>query len=333
MTRWTGARSARDTARRSAGWRGAALVAVVALLAMGPAAGASEEPAPVTVTTRVEPAHVTVGTPFRYVMRVEAVPDTELIVPVLGGRLGDFLITDFGEEPPRTEQGRAVATRWYTLVAFEAGDHIIPGPTVQYRRPGTELQRVDPPDALIIVDSLLPATGDAGDIRGPKAPVEVPADYRPLWWALAGVAGLVAMAVGLSYWLNRQRRSGLTPPRPAHETALEALARLHAARLLEAERQTEYYVRLTDIVRTYLEGRFDLRAPEMTTEEFLLAAQRHAQLTVPQRSLLSEFLMQADLVKFARHVPTMEDAEAAYTSARQFVEATRQEAEVARAAA
>jgi len=106
------------------------------------------------------------------------------------------------------------------------------------------------------------------------------------------------------------------------ELALEALAKLHAARLLDAGRHEEFYVRLSAIVRTYLEARFRLRAPEMTTEEFLQAAQRDPQLTPPQRSLLGTFLAEADLVKFARYVPAADDAERAYRAAREFVQST-----------
>ena len=81
-------------------------------------------------------------------------------------------------------------------------------------------------------------------------------------------------------------------------------------------------MRLSDIVRSYLEGRFHLRAPEMTTEEFLQAAQRDPQLAPPQRSLLGTFLSEADLVKFARYVPAADDSERAYRAAREFVQST-----------
>jgi len=40
---------------------------------------------------------------------------------------------------------------------------------VQYRVPGADLQRVDSPDALIIVDSVLPKAGEVPDIRDPQA--------------------------------------------------------------------------------------------------------------------------------------------------------------------
>jgi len=309
---------------------------VLALLIATSAQGQNVAPtaaAPVTVTTSVEPKRVTIGTPFRYTMRIEAGADVELMVPILSDRIGEFVITDFGEVPHDKSDGRAVVERWYTLVTYDTGDHIVPGAPIQYRVPGSDLQRTDAPDALVIVDSLLAKSPGAQDIRDIHGPVAVPRDYTVLWMAAAIVAAGAGVGYGLYRWLSRRRAAQFAPPRPAHEIALEALAKLQRAGLIEAGRHDEYWVRLSAIVRNYLEGRFQLRAPEMTTEEFLQAAQRNPQIEPGQRALLSRFLAEADLVKFARYVPGSEDAEGAYASAREFVEHTAVRAEVARAAA
>lgn len=311
--------------RHSAPWIAALAFGVAALVAAGVAADdATPAPAPVKITTAVEPKSVTIGTPFRYTLRIEADKDTELVVPSLAGQIGDFQVVDFGTPPPREERGRVVVEHWYTLLTYRAGDLLVPGPTVQYRVPGSDLENVAAPDTLVGVQSLLDAAPGktAADVRDIKGPVAVPRDYRPLLWIVAGVLALAGVIGGLFWLLNRRQRASLVPPRPAHEIALEALARLHAARLVEGGRQAEFYVRLSSIVRDYLEARFHLRAPEMTTEEFLQVAQRDPQLTPAQRSLLGHFLSEADLVKFARHVPAPDDAERAYRAAREFVEQT-----------
>lgn len=293
--------------------------------------------APVTITTRVDPKHVTIGTPFRYTMRIEVKGDVEAQVPILAERLGEFLIQDFGDVPPtKTASGSTVIERWYTLVIYVPGDQLIPGAPVHYREPGADLQRVETPETLVIVDALLPKNADAlakATLRDIKGPVAVPRDYRPLGYAAAGVAALAALGYGLYQLLKRRKRLLQAPPRPAHEVALQALARLRDAHLLEHQQYTEYYVQLSAIVRTYLEQRFNLRAPEMTTEEFLQIAQRDRQLPAEHRGSLTQFLNEADLVKFARLVPTPEDAERAYLAAKQFVESTAVRMEADRAAA
>ena len=88
---------------------------------------------------------MTIGTPFRYTMHIVADKDIELVMPQLAGQIGDFEITDFGAAPPRKEKGRVVVDRWYTLVTYTPGDAIVPGPTVQYRTAGSDLQNLAAP--------------------------------------------------------------------------------------------------------------------------------------------------------------------------------------------
>lgn len=283
--------------------------------------------APVTITASVDPESVPVGTPFRYTLRVEAGPETEVMVPVLSEAIGSFQITDFGEIPRDTGDGPAVVERWYTLVGYETGAAFIPGTAVLYRTPGSELQSVTGPKTLMRVESLLPQGGEPVSLRDIKGLVAVPRDYAILWYFAAAAA--VAGSLGWAFYrfLGGGRGTAAEVARPPHEEALEALVRLRRMKLLDRSEQESYYVRLSTIVRRYLEARFHLRAPEMTTEEFLQVAQRETRLASDQRSLLQSFLREADLVKFARYAPPKEDGERAYTAARSFVEATAATAE------
>lgn len=289
---------------------------------------------PVAVTTRVEPYSVTIGTPFRLTMTIEAEPGVEVSVPVLSDRIGDFLIQDFGGENPRRDaKGKSIVERWYTLITYETGAQFIPAAEVPFRRAGGEVETATAPKTLVDVRSLLSSEPEAADVRDIKGPVAVPASLTPLWIGMAALALAIA-AASVIYWLaGRRHGPSAERRRPPHEIALVSLRELRAERLIEAGRHERYYVRLSDIVRRYLEARFVLRAPEMTTEEFLAAAQRSTQLRADQRAALQQFLGEADLVKFARHVPTAEQAERAWDAARDFVEATREREEVARAAA
>lgn len=305
---------------------------IVAALILLAATSVSAQPtpdaaAPVSVQASVDRTQITIGDPIRYTVAVTTSADTEVIIPVLTGNLGDFTISDFGEIPPRRENGRLITARWYTLTIFDTGDHLVPAPKVSYRVPGEGLREIEGNEVLVGVTSLLEQDQAATDIRDIKPPEEVPFDWRPYGIGAAAVVGVGLLGAGLFYWLNRPRRQRRLPPRPADEVALAALGALRAQRLTEAGRFGEYYVRLSSIVRQYLEERFQLRAPEMTTEEFLSAAANDSRLVPPQRRLMAEFLSQADLVKFARHFPTLVDAENAYQAARRFVEETRPQAQ------
>ena len=84
----------------------------------------------------------------------------------------------------------------------------------------------------------------------------------------------------------------------------------------------EYYVTLSGIVRHYLEGRFGLRAPEMTTDEFFELMSGDGTLVRAHKELVNEFLAHCDLVKFARYGPSSEEIGGAYGAAVRLVRET-----------
>jgi hypothetical protein len=157
------------------------------------------------------------------------------------------------------------------------------------------------------------------DIRPIKDAVQVPHDWFWFWILL----GTLAIAAGIAYWIWKRRHRVIVPPPPPpippHEAALRALQKLRAENLAVEV----FYVRLSDIVRRYLEERFQLRAPERTTEEFLRDVSHDGTLTEQHKNLLGAFLTESDLVKFARHRPGEVDRQRAFAAAEKFVEETR----------
>jgi len=297
-------------------------VLLVLLLGVIGLARADDAP-PVEVQAHVEPDKVTIGTRFRYVVDVISTRGAEVVVEQPAERLGDFEIVDFGVEKPVVRDGQTVLTRWYRLVGYRPGDHVIESPPVKYRVASEEQQVASPAETSVTVESLLAQTPNATDIRDIKAPEPVPVDWRPYYVLGGGIALLLAMAAALYRLLNRPARGmPAPPPRPPHEIAADALADLRRRNLIAVGAFKEYYSALSGIVRTYLEQRFRLRAPEMTTEEFLLTTARDGRLEAGHRRLLGDFLSESDLVKFARHLPTMADSERAWDAARRFVDET-----------
>jgi len=116
-----------------------------------------------------------------------------------------------------------------------------------------------------------------------------------------------------------RRKKRLKKQIPAHERALAALKELeeqgHPA---EGEVKT-YYQKLSNILRTYIEGRFGLQAPEQTTEEFLNDLKSDSSFQDQHQSLLKNFLKHCDLVKFAEHTPQEEDVQKTFDSCKSFI--------------
>jgi hypothetical protein len=148
--------------------------------------------------------------------------------------------------------------------------------------------------------STLPSAASANDIRDIKPPMEIPNEWLWLWIALAVV---VLVAAGVALWLILRKRQALTivvPPVPAHIRAKQKLAEA----LLFISDPNRFCTEVSNTLRYYLEERFRLRAPERTTEEFLIELQDSRNLTPDQKQSLREFLQSCDLVKFARFEPT-----------------------------
>ena len=142
------------------------------------------------------------------------------------------------------------------------------------------------------------------------------------------VAALLALAIYLltRYLHKRGRRLSdifkPTPPPPPHIVAIEALEKLRDEKLWQNNKHKLYYSGLSDILRTYLAGRFDVGAMEMTTDE-IVDALRGVDIEQKQKMNLVAVLRDADLVKFAKAMPEAEENEAAYNKAYYFVEETK----------
>ncbi|MCC6846909.1 MAG: hypothetical protein IT294_00300 [Deltaproteobacteria bacterium] len=289
-----------------------------------PVPTASPAPGPVTVHGAIEPGEITIGQRFRYTVEVAAPTGVEILLTQPAEKLGDFDIVDFGDAQPVDRGGRTVITRWFALVGYATGHFLVPSPPVRYRLPGEDLAEAPPDETVVEIASLLARESAATDIRDIKPPEEPPRDWRPYYLLAGALAALVLLGLVVRRVLRRPGRLPVgPPPRPAHEIAHEELARLRARGLPEQGAFKEYYSALTGIVRGYLEQRFRVRAPEMTTEEFLLVTARGgAALQGGHRALLGAFLGESDLVKFARYHPTLADAERAYGAAARFVDET-----------
>ncbi len=160
-------------------------------------------------------------------------------------------------------------------------------------------------------------------IKDIRPPVYFPSNYLPL----IIIIGLCIAAISvffLSQLIKRKtfRKSPPAPKKTAYETACEALEALKAKDLARFGKIKEYYIELSFIVRQYLENKFNIRAPEMTTEEFLEAAKQSDDLSPGHKQLLKMFLSHADMVKFAKYGPNAKEAEDSFLAAKKLIDET-----------
>jgi hypothetical protein len=140
-----------------------------------------------------------------------------------------------------------------------------------------------------------------------------------LGWLIAAIVVVLVALVGLAALRRRKRRPveprRKTPEEVAHAALLQLLSENLPARGLVKD----FYLRLTGIVRQYVEDTTGIHAPEQTTEEFLRDMRSHT-LFPPERSArLAEFLEAADLVKYAGQQPETRQIDQAVARAHEFV--------------
>ena len=158
----------------------------------------------------------------------------------------------------------------------------------------------------------------ANDIRDIKPPVEIPSGWEWLWWVLAALATIAIAVMIWHWWQKRRSQIPVEPPVPAHVRAKEMLGKALAL----IAHPKPFCTLVSDTIRTYLEERFDFRAPERTTEEFLHELQGTDLLSVEQKEKLGEFLGCCDLVKFAKYEPVEPELRGLHSSALRLVEET-----------
>lgn len=138
-----------------------------------------------------------------------------------------------------------------------------------------------------------------------------------LWWLLVIPAALLIWFL----WRHRRKR---VPELPPWERAILALHALRGELRDHRIPLETGFVRLTDLVRSYLETRFEIPASTRTTPEFLADLNsRTSPLPEAQRPFLQEFMTAADQVKFAKAPPSGEMLDDALSRAEELVESTR----------
>lgn len=329
--------------RWRAGARGAALAALAAagLLpivggAQAPSPGAAPaqarppvprtgtSPAAISLGVVVLPETVTVGDPFRVVVRVRAPRGATLEFPQAPDSGTGVEALDPVAVVPGTDTLVTEQTATYRLAAWDVGDRAIRIPEILVRADG-EVRRVPVERALsVFVASVLPADSTE----------RTPREARPLyefgppwwWWALVALAALAL--VGVLWWLWRRRRS--TPPverRTPREQAEEEFARIEALELVAAGERGHHVALMADVVRRYLSQVLQVAAPSLTTVELLGRLRGEGRVPFAR---LSRLLQTIDMVKFAGASIGADDAIAAGVEARALVVATDEAIEAER---
>lgn len=166
------------------------------------------------------------------------------------------------------------------------------------------------------------------DIKTVIEPDFVFMDY--IWWIITPLLILLIAALSFYGYKYYQKHKSDRPVEvkqekklPAHVIAMNALQALSDKKLWQSGHDKQFQTELTDILRQYIEDRFNVNAMEKTTDEILdelyeLSEQQKSSLTS-----LKQILQLADLVKFAKYKPLADENQLSFMNAKMFVEQTK----------
>lgn len=293
----------------------------------------TERKALLEATAHVDKNEITIGDKIQLGIRVKFTGDIAIQFPEFNRQLGVFAVkeTNVAEGPKSEAGGYSTIERNYVLSSYEIGSQTIPPLKIIYK--GTQGEgEVITNEIPVDIKGVLKEEENSGDIKDILAPVDVPISFKRLVpWVCAGF-GVFALS-GIIYWLINKRKRGQErqelefAKRDPHEVAYELLERLSEEDLIAKGLIKEYYYRITDILRHYIEDRFGLLAPERTTEEFLTEMAHTNKLENIHKLLIQEFLERCDMVKYARYGPSRMEIQETYDAAKRLIDETRERLE------
>jgi hypothetical protein len=282
----------------------------------------------VKVEARLDSSNIYIGDQVDYSVTISQPAGISLLIPSYTDTLhnGLEILSQSEIDSSYSESGELVLKKTYTITSFDTGYYQIPPFYTEYQtKQGKKAFYSDyVPLRVNRVDIAPPDSSDViFDITGPGK-VGYGAEEILPWVFLV----LVAIVAG---WLiyrylprkkeKKEERGPPIPDEPVHIIVFRELDKLEKKGLWQAGKIKEFYSELTDILRYYLEIRYGIPAPEMTTEEIITGLTRK-DIGDDQILRLKKILQNADLSKFAKYRHGREINSIAIPEGREFVKAT-----------
>ena len=280
-------------------------------------------PAQVDVKVTLSPPIVPFHKQAAFTVVVEAPAGVDVKLPDMRDHFGKLAVAgvpDYHSEPIGDDRVRT--TEIYLLDPVHIRDHVIAPVEVTWG----DGNLITVPSPTFRVRDLTPEElEEAKRFEGAVAggPGATGPGYSALWYGSLGIATALAAAAALIFYF---RGRGTVPAgeaaKDAWEIAKDRLAALAERHLPQLGKYDAYHVDLSSILRYYIEGRFQVHAPERTTPEFLAEISGKGYFSAEQEVFLARFLRLCDRVKFAQFRPDLEAMTVSFEEVERFVEET-----------
>ena len=282
----------------------------------------------ISVESHVGRATITIGDRILYTLTIKTDPGVKLEPLALGSNLGAFEVKDYKiSDPVKTKDGKIVNKSEYIITTFTTGEYVIPPITINYTDAKGEKKEIESEPLFILVKSVGATESDKEDVRGLKPPIEIKGAY----WTYLLIFPILVLLGAFGFLYYRQKSKAIALPKipeelkkPAWEVAFLELENLKSSDLLEKKEIKKYYILLSDIIRKYLERRYQITALDRTTPEVKMEM-KSVKVDKEIINSVYDFLSSCDLVKFAKYMPLKEEIEKDWNQAHTIVSITKAE--------
>lgn len=261
------------------------------------------------VTTKLDATTIKIGEELRYTITVAADTTNAVVFPEGETFKPLEVIASYAIDTTKKTKGY-VLTKEYGLTQFDSGQYTIPRQEVLIG------SRKAYSDSLAVVVNDVVVDTTKQKLYEIKPMVDVVVEdsgtNNYLWWLIPIV--LVLLGLGAFLWFRKKKKQEAKEDEiPPYERAMQALQQIDASDLLAQDSHKEYYSKLSDTARKYIDEELYDRAMESTTDELIEYLQQQAKfgtldLDTETITALEEVLKTADMAKFAKSKPNIDTA-------------------------
>ncbi|MBS1625912.1 MAG: hypothetical protein JST83_17965 [Bacteroidetes bacterium] len=283
--------------------------------------------AQISATFKGDSSKIEIGDYFNMKLVINAQPDIVVDFPSFpGDTIGKISIVRKDKIDTAKIGTSTIYSQNLTIQAYEGGQYIFTPLKVYYLNKTTRVIDSAYTNAYQL-QVTEPAVDTTKPIKPIKAPLNVPYQLNEFYsWIAIGLVILAAIGIILYLRYKKKPAPVVARPRPkdpAHIWAARELKKLEDEKLWQKDQVKLYHSRLADILRSYLEFRYDYYALESTTGEIEQELDRLG-ISLDARSRIMETLRLADFVKFAKMNPAPDENMRSIQNAVVFVEQTKQ---------
>ncbi|MBK9732455.1 MAG: hypothetical protein IPO83_14465 [Chitinophagaceae bacterium] len=279
-----------------------------------------------SVTLKPDSTHIVIGDFLQLKLTVLASDEFMVSLPAVKDTVGKMELVKVSKIDTAIHDQSKAFTQTYTVSAYDSGSYRAGPVLVLFKSKNGSVDSLYSDSFMIQVSTLPVDTSKA--FKAIKEPVDVPYTFNEFIPLISGGLLLIAIIIAM-VWYFRWRRKNRKPkvierPKPKdppHVWARKELKKLEEEKLWQKDEIKQYYSRLTDILRLYLEYRYNWFALESTTEKIREDINDYAMSEDAKKNLLT-VLNEGDLVKFAKRIPMPDENVRVLERAYQFVDLT-----------